>query len=108
LANLERGDDELRHYFVGLMKADSALYISDFIIIGALKRTLALSDGFRGHIRNRNFTCAGALLRLQLDTALRLYAANLSASSQKYAEAVFKGERVDRLKDKDGKRLTDS
>jgi len=108
LAKIERADEELRQYFLRAMQADTSLYVGDFLILGALKRTLALSAGFRGHIRDRNFTCAGALLRLQLDTALRLYAGTLYKNPQEYAEAVFKGARVDKLKDKHGKRLTDA
>jgi hypothetical protein len=82
--------------------------VSDLVIFGALKRTLALSGGFRRHIRDRNFTCAAALLRLQLDTALRLFAGSLFDNPEEYADAVFRGQRVDRLKDKYGKKLTDS
>jgi hypothetical protein len=108
LQKIEQGDEALRQYFLSAMQADTTLYVGDFLIFGALKRTLALSAGFRGHIRDRNFTCAGALLRLQLDTALRLYAANLHKNPQEYADAVFKGARVDKLKDKHGKRLTDA
>ena len=108
LAKIERGDAELQRYFMKAAQSDPSMYVSDFIIFGALKRTLALSEGFRSHIRERNFTCAGALLRLQLDTALRLHAARLSGNPEAYAKAVFEGQRVDRLKDRDGNRMTDS
>jgi hypothetical protein len=108
LFNIERGGEELRQAFVQLMQKDSAIYVSDLIIFGALKRTLSLSDGFRRHIREHNFTCAAALLRLQLDTALRLFAASLHKNPEEYAKAVFEGKRVDKLKDRRGNRLTDS
>jgi hypothetical protein len=108
LAKIERADAEMRQYFMRAMKADTSMYVSDFIILGALKRTLALSAGFRGHIRDRNFTCAAALTRLQLDTALRLYAGSLYKDSEEYARAVLEGKRIDKLKDKHGKKLTDS
>jgi hypothetical protein len=108
LAKIERADDQMRQHFVRAMKAEPSIYVSDFIILGAIKRTFALSDGFRGHIRDRNFTCAAALARLQLDTALRLYAGSLFNDSEAYAQAVFEGKRIDKLKDKHGKRLTDS
>jgi hypothetical protein len=108
LAKIERADDELRHYFVRAMQSDPSLYIGDLVIFGALKRTLALSGGFRRHIRDRNFTCAAALLRLQLDTALRLFAGSLFNKPEEYADALIQGKRIDRLKDKYGKRLTDS
>jgi hypothetical protein len=108
LAKIEVRDEQLRQYFLEAMKADPTLYIADFVIYGALKRTLALSDGFRRHIRERNFTCAAALLRLQLDTALRLYAAKLHANPFAYADAIFNGKPVNKLKDRHGERMTDS
>jgi hypothetical protein len=108
LAKTEQADDELRRYFARAISEDQSMYFSDFIIFGALKRTLALSDGFRGHIRSRNFTCAAALTRLQLDTALRLYAADLYGDTEKYAQEVFHGKHVNKLKNKSGEKLTDS
>jgi hypothetical protein len=90
------------------MRVGDDLYISDFILVGVVKRTLALADGFRTHIAARNFTCAAALVRMQLDTAMRVFAARLVSDSEAYAKAVFHGERVDKLKDRHGKRLTDS
>ena len=108
LANIEHIDDKIRNYFLEAVKADPTIYVVDFVIFGALKRTLSLSDGFRRHIRDRNFTCAGALLRLQLDTAMRLYGGSLHGSPSVYAEAIFHGERIDRLKDRKGRRMTDS
>ena len=108
LAKIEQADEMLRQHFGREMQKDPSIYISDFIIFGALKRTLALSDGFRGHIRNRNFSCAAALARLQLDTALRLYAGSLYGDTEEYSRTIFDGKRVDRLKDKRGRKLTDS
>ena len=108
LAKIEETDEVLRQHFGREMQKDPSIYVSDLVLFGALKRTLALSDGFRGHIRNRNFTCAAALSRLQLDTALRLYAGSLYGNTEEYAEAVFQGKRVDKLKDKRGRKLSDS
>jgi len=105
---IEARDEQLRQYFLDAMKADPTLYIADFVIYGALKRTLALSDGFRRHIRERNFTCAGALLRLQLDTAIRLYASKLHRNPFVYADAIFRGNPVNKLKDRRGNKMTDS
>jgi hypothetical protein len=62
LKKIERGDAELLKLFPSLVKASgNAMYTSDFMIIGAIKRTLSLSQGFRTHIRDRNFICAGTL-----------------------------------------------
>ena len=42
------------------------MFTADFVLVGALKRALSLSDGFRKHIRDRNFICTGTLLRAHL------------------------------------------
>jgi hypothetical protein len=107
LAKIEQGENLILKLFKEWMDANSSMYISDFFRIGVAKRTLALSQGFRMHIEARNFTCAAALLRMQVDTALRVYAAFLVPSAEKYAKAVFDGERVDLMKDRHGRRLKD-
>jgi|SRR5580704_8111964 hypothetical protein len=107
LAKIEGGEAELLRFFASKIKVGADIRIADFILIASLKRTLALSSGFRSLIEARNFTSAAALLRLQLDTALRLYAAALYSHPEAYARAVFEGKPVDKLKDRDGNRLTD-
>ena len=58
-------------------------------------------------IRDQNFICAGALLRLQLDTALRIMAGFIVEEPHKFADAVMAGSRINRMKDREGKRMTD-
>jgi hypothetical protein len=73
----------------------------------ALKRTLFLIEGFAQMIEDRNLVCAGALLRVQLDTALRFQAVFLVKEPREFADAILKGTRVDTLVDREGHRLTD-
>lgn len=56
----------------------------------------------------KNLICAGALLRLQLDTALRFYAAFSVERPHEFALAVLEGKRVRDLKDQRGNKLTDA
>jgi hypothetical protein len=85
------------------------MMVMDFTLVAAAKRTLSLASGFRTHMKDRNFTCAAALLRLQLDTCLRLFAGSLSSAGPgKYFQDMFDGKPVDRMKDIHGQRLTDS
>ena len=58
-------------------------------------------------IRARNLTCAGPLLRLQIDTALRFYATGLVDDPHELASRVLRGERIDKMKSRDNKRLRD-
>ncbi len=85
-----------------------ALYSMDVLANGASNRAIAQSTCFRWTIEKRNMICAGSLLRLQIDTALRFYAAYISANPHEFAHEVLKGTRVDKLKDRDGKLMRDS
>jgi hypothetical protein len=85
-----------------------ALYGMDLLAAGALNRSKAHIAGFRQLIEAKNLICAGALIRLQLDTALRFYAAFLVEQPHDFARAVLRGKRVRDLKDRDGVRMTDA
>jgi hypothetical protein len=78
------------------------------LLVGALRRTLALSKGFRDLIAARNFPCAAAILRMQLDTAMRVNALLLVKEPFKLCEALFDGKRFNTFNDKAGEKLTDA
>ena len=54
-----------------------AMYGMDLLAAGALNRSKAHIAGFSTLIKAKNLICSGALLRLQLDTAMRFFAAFL-------------------------------
>jgi hypothetical protein len=85
-----------------------ALYGMDLLAAGALNRSKAHMAGFRQLVGAKNLICAGALLRLQLDTALRFHAAFLVEQPHDFALAVLGGKRVRDLKDRDGEKMTDA
>lgn len=84
-----------------------AIYPMDLLVAGALNRTRANVKAFSELIRGRNLVIAGALLRVQIDTTLRVSAAFLVHDPHDFAMRVLCGERIDRLIDRNGKRLTD-
>jgi hypothetical protein len=84
-----------------------AMYGMDLLAAGALNRSKAHVAGFRTLLAGKNLICAGALLRLQLDTAMRFYAAFLVERPHEFALAVLAGQRVRDIKDRDGKKMTD-
>jgi len=85
-----------------------AMYGMDLLAAGALNRSKAHIAGFRTLLEAKNLICAGALLRLQLDTAMRFYAAFLVDQPHDFALAVLRGERVRDIRDRDGKKMTDA
>ena len=83
------------------------LYPVDLLAAAALNRSIALSAGFRMLIAARNMICAGAILRLQLDTALRFFAAFLVEKPHEFAMSVLNGTKVSMLRDRSGHLMKD-
>jgi len=109
LSRLEALDAQLRRAGLAMGQAAAGvLYPLDLLAIAALNRSLALSSGFSAMIRARNFVCAAALLRLQLDTALRFAAAWMVSEPHDFAMSVMGGTSVRNLLDSDGKKMTDA
>ena len=108
LVVLEADEGQILGLWLRMVQAyGGALYGFDFLAGAALNRSLALSSGFRVMIRERNLICAGALVRLQLDTALRFFAGFTVSEPHDFALVVLEGERIDKMKDRHGKRMTD-
>jgi hypothetical protein len=59
-------------------------------------------------IESFNILCAGAILRLQLDTALRFHAAYLYPNANDFAMEVAKGVEVRKLQDRDKQLMHDA
>lgn len=108
LKRIEQLEDELIRKGAGIVGAGADLSHADFFIFGALRRTLAQARGFRDLINSRNFPCAAAILRLQLDTAMRVNALSLVDDVDGTCKAVLDGEQFNRLKGRDGVKLNDA
>jgi hypothetical protein len=74
-----------------LQADDGALCPADLIVVGVVQRSLMLINGFLSLLRSGNYICAGAILRMQLDNILRLYAASLFPSGRLYMPEVIVG-----------------
>ena len=77
------------------------------LLLAAAKRSISLPEGFTAMIRARNFHAAAPMVRMQLDTALRVAALRFVCDPHAYAAAVMEGAAVYKLKDDTGVRLTD-
>ena len=84
-----------------------SLLKEDFFFCAATDRCMHLIDGFSYMLQERNLTCAGALLRLQLDNCMRTYAAFIAADKDAVIDCVISGNRIDKQKSKDGNLLKD-
>lgn len=79
----------------------------DFYFCASVDRCLNLIDGIASMLSNRNLTCAGAILRLQMDNCIRTYAAFIAEDKDKVVDCIISGDTISGQKSKDGKRLKD-
>jgi hypothetical protein len=108
LSRLEALDRTQLKLAKNMIKAyDGAMYAIDLFISGALNRSLALSDGFKVLVKSKNLICAGAILRLQIDTAIKIFAGTLVNDTNNFVSDVLKGKHIRNLKDRDGNKMTD-
>lgn len=91
-----------------LEACEGAYFGVDLLAVAALNRSLAHCAGIKSLIESRNIMCSGVVLRLQLDTLLRFFAATLVENPQKFAVAVLEGEPINKIKSRDGKLLQDA
>lgn len=103
---IQRTERELQGSFLPRLK-NRAIYHQDLFLLGIARRTLAQSSGFRRAVEDRNSIVAVSLVRMQLDTILRLYALYWVADPEVFASAVFAGKQIDRLKAADGELMKD-
>lgn len=77
-------------------------------LYGAAKRTLAQAEAFRAMEDARNATVAASLVRLQLDSLLRLYTLWWVENADRFNRDVLDGAQIKKLKAADGAVMTDA
>jgi hypothetical protein len=102
----ERREDHLRLGEKMLKAYEGTCYAMDFLGAAVLNRSIRLVKGFADVIAD-NFMCAAPLVRLQLDNLLRFHAAFLVENPHDFVMDVLRGERINRLKDRDNQQMTD-
>ena len=108
LAAIQKNERILLELAEQMLRADDgAIYGVDFLASAAINRAVRVSSGFRAMITARNYMCAAPLIRLQLDTALRVRAGTLVDNPHEFAIEILKGKHVKSIKDRDGKLMND-
>jgi hypothetical protein len=105
LRDIERSERELLDLYQ--QHSRGPVGYQHFYLFGIARRALALSVAFRKMITDRNSLVASSIIRMQLDTVLRLYALFWVADPEDFAARVFKGTPINKLKAQDGQPLTD-
>ena len=104
-AALRASEQAILEAFARHFTPNKPVTYADVFGVGIGRRAWALSSGFRLMIEHRNSICALPIVRMQLDTALRLYAGFFATDHQKFCHDVIDGKQIDRLQSDDGKSL---
>ncbi|KAB1154389.1 hypothetical protein [Flavobacterium luteum] len=110
LTNIEKIEGDIISYEEKIFKSESEKCLFDTFCIAQLNRSLNLVDAFVTLAKIDNYIVAMALVRLHLDTLLRLYAIRLTRLDvNQVVEEILNGKSINKLKDGTNKKpLTDS
>ncbi|EHJ98811.1 hypothetical protein [Agrobacterium tumefaciens] len=77
-------------------------------LLAALQRVESNAAGFEAMVKSKNYPVACAIVRMQIDTAMRVYGLRLMADPHDGAMKLLSGERYDRIRPKRGDKLRDA
>jgi len=106
LEQLKKDHVEIAYEFIKV--AEGNMFITDFVFLAFLKRSLDILEGIKCLTNQWNFIAATPLLRLQLDNLLRLVYIMKLEDPDKISQVIWKGNSFRKIKDSNGKKLTDS
>lgn len=78
--------------------AGTPLTYASLFGMGIGRRAIALSSGFRTMVKECNSLCAMPIVRMQLDTTIRLYAGFFVEDHQQFCRDVLEGKQIDKIK----------
>lgn len=91
-----------------LFNSGNGVYPLDYFVAGIINRALSLHYGFHTLIESKNYLSASHLVRPYLDSYLRLSAAWLVEDPHDFASKVWSGGHIKDIKDKNGKKMSDT
>lgn len=107
LAKMKILQKDLTMVNMGLVSAGPPPSMTDYFLLACSKRVYSLTQAETVLLQEQNYTTAAALVRLTLDTALRIYAIDVSPDRDATAGRVMEGERIDHMKGRQGRPLPD-
>ena len=96
-----------RHLAVMAAAFSEEIYVPDLLLWSFAQRSYALVDGFLGAFDTWNLLVAAPLVRLQLDTLVRLSYATTCPDMDALTRALLDGVEFRAMKDETGQRLLD-
>ena len=109
MQRLDKVDQEIVELAMAIMKADSGKFCPlDFLVLAALNRSRLNIHGFKHLIELGNYFAAVPFVRMQLDSALRLFATTLVRNPNELAQQILEGESINKIKDRSGSKMRDA
>lgn len=106
LRNLNKEFIESTSRFISA--GDGKLHTMDLFAATVNNRAIALLHGFVTLSEANNYICSVPLIRLQLDNALRFFAATLVSDYDEFYLKYLAGAKISDMKDANGKNLSDN
>lgn len=105
---LQSLNDDVKLIWKANMDAGKGLFQFDFFILPLLNKVFNINRGYMSLIEDNNFITAGALVRIQLDVLLRIFASTIIGYNvDEFAKKLLSGEQLNNLKDCNGKLMKD-
>lgn len=83
------------------------LCADDLFFCASVDRCIRLIDGLIPVLKDRNLTCVGILLRMQMDNCMRTYAAFIAEDRKAVIQCILDGTPIKNLKDVNGNKMLD-
>ena len=104
--------DRLRRHHLELVSRfltidDVGFFTIDIFLVGVAQRSYHLVDGFLGAFDEWNVTAAAPMIRMQIDSLVRVAYFATAPSADRIAMDVIAGVEFRHMKDTTGKKLTD-
>jgi hypothetical protein len=94
-------------YKILTRREGNAITDMDLYAISSIQRLIKLHEGFETLTQNQNYEAAIPLLRLMLDSCMRLIAIGAAANPQEVLKAFYEEKNIGKIKNKDGTFLSD-
>lgn len=91
-----------------LKECDGSIFPCDVLVVSALNRSFRLIEGFRTLIEADNYECAANLVRLQMDSVLRIFGVVTCHTPHEIADQVLNGVPIRKLQHNNDGKMTDS
>ena len=87
---------------------EQTLSRDNLFYVAAFNRCIQLLDGIAILLQQRNLSCVGAILRLQMDNCMRTYAAFIAKDKHAVISCVIYGGKISDQIDSEGNKMTDA